>query len=52
MKDQPNANDAVKDGMMKKSGMMMHKKVEDRLDMIERVLQQVIEREAVEATAN
>lgn len=37
------------EGMMKGGGMMMHKKVEQRLDMLERVLRQVIEREAVEA---
>jgi hypothetical protein len=35
--------------MMKGGGMMMHKKVEQRLDTIDRLLQQVIEREAVEA---
>ncbi len=36
-------------GMMKGGGMKMHQKVEQRLDMIERLLQQVIEREVVEA---
>jgi hypothetical protein len=37
-------------GMMKGGGMMgMHKKMVDRVDMLERVLQQLIEHEAVEA---
>ena len=31
-------------------GMMMHKKVEQRLDMLERLMQQMIEREAAEAS--
>lgn len=36
-------------GMMKSGGMMeKHKKVEQRLDMLERLLQQSMEREAVE----
>jgi hypothetical protein len=35
--------------MMKGGGMMAHKKVEQRLDMLERLMQQVIEREAAEA---
>ena len=36
--------------MMKGGGMMMmHKKIEQRIDMVERMLQQTIEREAVEA---
>lgn len=36
-------------GMMKGGGMMkMHKKVEQRIDMLERLLQQMLEREAVE----
>jgi len=30
-------------------GMMTHKKIEQRLDMLERLMQQVIEREAVDA---
>jgi hypothetical protein len=37
-------------GMMKGGGMMMmHKKVEQRLGMLERLLQQMVERESVEA---
>lgn len=47
--------DAKKDaggGMMKGGGMMMmHKKVEQRLDMLERVIEQIIEREATEDNA-
>jgi hypothetical protein len=39
----------MKDGGMMGGGMMMHKKVEQRLDMLERMMQQMIEREAVEA---
>jgi hypothetical protein len=39
----------MKDGGMMKGGMMMHKKVEQRLELVERLLQQMIEREAVEA---
>jgi len=36
-------------GMMKGGGMMkMHKKMEQRIDMLERLLQQTLEREAVE----
>jgi len=36
-------------GMMKSGGMMkMHKKMEQRIDMLERLLQQTLEREAVE----
>ena len=38
-------------GMMKSGGMMkMHKKMEQRIDMLERLLQQTLEREAVEET--
>jgi hypothetical protein len=39
----------MKDGGMMKGGMMMHKKVDQRLELVERLLQQMIEREAVEA---
>jgi hypothetical protein len=35
--------------MMKGGGMMMHKKMEQRLGMLERLLQQMVERESVEA---
>lgn len=36
-------------GMMKGGGMMkMHKKMEQRIDMLERLLQQTLEREAIE----
>jgi len=36
-------------GMMKEGGMMsMHKKVEQRLDLLERMMEQVIDREVVE----
>jgi hypothetical protein len=55
MKASGKADSDMPGGMMKegggmmKGGMMMHKKVEQRLDVIERLLQQVIEREAVEA---
>ena len=39
----------MKCGMMKPGGMMkMHEKVEQRIDMLERLLQQTLEREAVE----
>jgi hypothetical protein len=53
MGDDAKKSDAMKEGMMQKRGMMggmmmMHKKVEQRLDMLERMLQQVIEREAAE----
>ena len=49
--------DMMKDGGMMKEGgmmkgggmMMMHKKTEQRLGMLERLLQQMVEREAVEA---
>ena len=38
-------------GMMKGGGMMeKHKQVEQRLDMLERLLQQAVEREAMEET--
>lgn len=38
-------------GMMKGGGMMkMHKKMEQRIDLLERLLQQTLEREAVEET--
>lgn len=41
--------DGAMGGMMKGGGMMQkHKQVEDRLDMLERLLQQALEREAVE----
>ncbi len=41
--------DGTKGGMMKGGGMMKkHKQVEDRLDMLERLLQQTLEREGVE----
>jgi hypothetical protein len=41
--------DGAMGGMMKGGGMMQkHKQVEDRLDMLERLLQQSLEREAVE----
>jgi flagellar biosynthesis/type III secretory pathway protein FliH len=41
----------MKEGMMKKKGMMqgmmkMHKSVEQRLDLLERMMQQLVEREA------
>ncbi|HZR04134.1 MAG TPA: hypothetical protein VFA81_13300 [Burkholderiales bacterium] len=36
----------MKDGRMMGSGMMMHKKMDRRVDMLERMLQQMIEREA------
>ena len=53
-KDDAAKEGPAKEGMMRKGGMMgggmmMHQKVEQRLDMLERLLQQVIEREAVEA---
>ena len=35
--------------MMKGSGMMMHKKIDQRVDMLERMLQQMIEGEAAQA---
>ena len=35
-------------GMMRGGMMMMHKKVEQRLEMLERLLEQIIEREAAE----
>jgi hypothetical protein len=36
-------------GMMKGGGMMkMHKKMEQRIEMLERLLQQTLEREAIE----
>ncbi len=36
-------------GMMKEGGMMsMHKKVEQRLDLLERMMEQIIDREVVE----
>jgi hypothetical protein len=38
-------------GMMMRGGMMsMHKQVEQRLDLLERLLEQIIEHESVEAT--
>ena len=51
------SEDAGKDGGMMKEGgmmkgggmMMMHKKMEQRLGMLERILQQMVERESVEA---
>lgn len=36
-------------GMMKGGGMMMHKRMEQRVGMLERLLQQMVERAAVEA---
>ncbi|MEO8628895.1 MAG: hypothetical protein ABI612_12440 [Betaproteobacteria bacterium] len=52
MKEDGMKDDGMKEGMMKKGGMMggmmMHKKVEQRLDMLERMMQQVIEREAAQ----
>ena len=36
-------------GMMG-GGMMMHKKMDQRVDMLERMLQQMIEREAAQAS--
>lgn len=40
----------MKDGGMMGGGMMMHKRVEQRIEMLERLLQQMIEREAAEAS--
>ena len=53
MNDDGKKEDGMKEGMIKKGGMMggmmmMHKKVEQRLDMLERMMQQVIEREAAQ----
>jgi hypothetical protein len=49
--DAAGADGAGKEGGMMKGGggMVMHKKIEQRIDMAERMLQQMIEREAVEA---
>jgi hypothetical protein len=49
MKESAKTDSDMLDGMMKGRGMMMHQEVEQRLDMIGRLLQQMIEREAVEA---
>jgi hypothetical protein len=55
MKESAKSDSDMPGGMMKdgggmmKGGMMMHKKVEQRIDLVERLLQQMIEREAVEA---
>jgi hypothetical protein len=38
------------DGGMMGAGMMMHKKVEQRLNILERMLEQVIAREAADAS--
>lgn len=40
----------MKDGRMMGGGMMMHKKMVQRVDMLERMLQQMIEREAAQAS--
>ena len=56
MKEEGEKNADNKGGMMKEGGMMgrgmmmMHRKMEQRVQMLERLLQQVIEREAVEAS--
>jgi hypothetical protein len=42
------AGSMMKEGGMMGGGMMMHKEVEQRLDMLERLMQQMIEREAAE----
>lgn len=49
-KKAPEGKDAdMMGGMMKSGGMMkMHKKMEQRIDLLERLLQQTLEREAVE----
>jgi hypothetical protein len=55
MKENAKSDSDMQGGMMKdgggmmKGGMMMHKKVEQRLDLMGRLLQQMIEREVVEA---
>jgi hypothetical protein len=38
----------IKNGGMMGGGMMMHRRVEQRIEMLERLLQQMIEREAAE----
>jgi hypothetical protein len=47
-KDDGMMREMMKDGCMMGAGMMMHKKMDQRVDMLERMLQQLIEREAVE----
>ena len=50
-KDADNKGGMMKEGgMMGRGMMMMHRKMEQRVQMLERLLQQVIEREAVEAS--
>jgi hypothetical protein len=49
MKESAKTDSDMPGGMMKGGGMMMHQKVEQRLDMLGRLLQQLIEREAAEA---
>ena len=41
----------MQDGGMMGGGMMMHKQMEQRLEILERMLQQTLEREAAEASA-
>ena len=55
MKEGSTKDDAMMGGMMKEGGtmgspMMMHKKMEQRMEMLERLLQQMIEREAVQVS--
>jgi hypothetical protein len=47
-KDDEMMCEMMKDGGMMGGGMMMHKKMGQRVDMLERMLQQLIEREAIE----
>src|SRR3954470_14572425 len=53
MKEDRKKEDGMKEGMMKKRGMMggmmaTHRKVEQKLDMLERTLQQIVEREVAQ----
>ena len=53
MKEDGKKEDGMKEGMMKKGDMMggmmtMHRKVEQKLDMLERTIQQIVEREVAQ----
>jgi len=53
MKEDGRKEDGMKEGMMKKGDMMggmmtMHRKVEQKLDMLERTIQQIVEREVAQ----
>jgi len=41
----------MQEGGMMGGGMMMHKQMEQRMEILERMLQQMLEREAVEVSA-